>query len=331
MKKTVLIICLFMLAVSSCRETAGQGDSFRAFPRVQVPSVYREPDEIADYALEHWWDAYFEGYGVTDSAAILGVRRGEVEQALSDYLGILERRPVPAAQGYVGSLFSQIEKCQEKHPQDSLLYLRFTELVADYLYDPNSPLRSEDLFLPFVRGLAASTWTREDMRPGYEYQARMCALNQYGQLAPDFSFMDADGAVGHLYGLKGDNVLMFFSNPGCEACREIVEELDASPWLHGMIDSGCLTVLDIYIDGELQKWRESVSGYPDDWIVAYDNRSVIRNEQIYDVRAIPSLYVLDGQKRIMLKDAPVGKVLAYLNETNNQYHGNDQQKTLGQN
>ena len=36
---------------------------------------------------------------------------------------------------------------------------------------------------------------------------------------------------------------------------------------------------------------------------------MIRSDHLYDVRAIPSLYLLDSQKRVLMKDAPEDKVL----------------------
>ena len=39
---------------------------------------------------------------------------------------------------------------------------------------------------------------------------------------------------------------------------------------------------------------------------------VIRNEELYSVRAIPSLYLLDEEKRVILKDAPENKMMHYL-------------------
>ena len=39
---------------------------------------------------------------------------------------------------------------------------------------------------------------------------------------------------------------------------------------------------------------------------------------LYNVRAIPSLYILDKDKRVIMKDAPETKVLAFLKWLGNQ-------------
>jgi hypothetical protein len=52
--------------------------------------------------------------------------------------------------------------------------------------------------------------------------------------------------------------------------------------------------------------------YPEQWYNGYDPDMVIRNELLYDVRAIPSLYLLDRKKNVIFKDAPEQKVFSYL-------------------
>jgi hypothetical protein len=53
--------------------------------------------------------------------------------------------------------------------------------------------------------------------------------------------------------------------------------------------------------------------YPDKWYNGFDPDLVIRGESLYNVRAIPSLYLLDEDKTVLMKDAPEKKVFDYLN------------------
>ena len=63
---------------------------------------------------------------------------------------------------------------------------------------------------------------------------------------------------------------------------------------------------------EVQKWREYLHNYPPEWINGYDYTFSLRDSGSYDIRAIPSLYLLDAGKRVIMKDAPTGRVLDYL-------------------
>lgn len=302
-----------MLAVLSCGPRNVVTEEYRNFPAVQVPGMYTGQDEIREYIAEHYWDGFFSKSGATDSAAVLGVRKRELEQAFASYLGLLERQPIAKAQRNMKALFDKVEACQSQD-SSSLFYLRFIEMVEKYLYDPNSPLRNEDLFLPFVEGLAECRFTDSLMRTGYRYQASMCALNQVGTVAPDFRFKDIKGRIHSLHGTRGEYTMLFFSNPGCEACKAMIDDIDSCPSVCKAIEDGTIALVNIYIDQEIDKWREYEPTYPRSWITGYDWQYTIRTEQNYDVRAIPSLYLLDAEKRIIMKDAPTERVLTYLDD-----------------
>ena len=68
----------------------------------------------------------------------------------------------------------------------------------------------------------------------------------------------------------------------------------------------------------MQKWREYLPNYPKDWINGYDYTFSLRDSRKYDIRAIPSLYLLDAGKRVIMKDAPTSDVLSYLETIYNQ-------------
>lgn len=300
-----------ILALCSCTGRKTADVVYRSFPNLTVPGMYTSREEIIEYAAGHYWDPYFAGEGATDSVAVLGVRKADLEQALANYIELQQNLPLAEAQKNMSGLFSKVEACQ-RADTSSLFYLRFTEMVERYLYDPNSPMRSEDLFLPFVQKLAECQFTDSLMRTGYRYMARMCALNQAGSVAPDFTFKDARGRIHSLHGVKADYIMLFFSNPGCDACKVMAEDIDSCPSVSSAIDDGRVALVNIYIDQEIDKWSEYEPTYPRSWITGYDWQFTIRTDQSYDVRAIPSLYLLDSGKRIIMKDAPTERVLRYL-------------------
>jgi hypothetical protein len=189
------------------------------------------------------------------------------------------------------------------------VFLLMEQIVVRYLYDPNSPVRNEDLYLPYVEGLAASPYTREAVRPGYEYEARMCALAPTGSVAPDFRFTDVRGGRHHLHEVHAGAILLFFSNPGCQNCKEIIDALKGDEYVCQQVSDGKLAILNIYIDEDLKAWRDYMPIYPKEWLNGYDAAHILRQDQLYCIRAIPSLYLLDAEKRILLKDAPVDRVL----------------------
>ena len=309
--KIVFVAFLFLAVSCGGRKKAEPAVQDRAFPQPTVPTAYTDPAERLEYLVSHYWDDFFAGDGRTDSARVIGVPKTGVEQAMANYIAVLNEAPLSQAQKGMSHLFDQLSAKQQADTSQRV-YLAMTEMVAHYLYDPNSPVRDEDLYLPFVQKMAASPLTREDMRTAYRYEAQMCALNPRGSIAPDFVITLRNGTTVRMHSVKADKTLLFFSNPGCNNCKEIIDALQADEYARQLVRDGNLAVLNVYIDEDLKAWRDYMPTYPREWLNGYDAAHILRQDLLYCIRAIPSLYLLDADKRVLLKDAPLDRVLQVL-------------------
>ena len=88
--------------------------------------------------------------------------------------------------------------------------------------------------------------------------------------------------------------------------------MESSPAVAELGASGRLKVVDIFIDREVDQWKARVADYPAAWINGYDHTFTIRNDILYNVRAVPSMYLLDKDKRVIFKDVPPEILLTYL-------------------
>lgn len=272
-----------------------------------------DPQDRAEYMAQNMWNSLTDPSRTypCDSLLVSGVRKADVEQKFSNWIRILEMADRHVAVKSVEKLYDRSLACETKDTSTNV-FETFVSLVEKYLFDPNSPMRDEDLYGVFASRLAEYDGYDEALRGKYARDARLCALNRVGTRATDFRFADRRGKIRTLYGTDAPYVLLFFSNPGCEACMNIINVLKEDPHISGLIDSGILKVLNIYIDEDLDAWRSYMPIYPEEWYNGFDPDFVIRNETLYDVRAIPSLYLLDSEKTVLLKDAPENRVFEYL-------------------
>ena len=93
---------------------------------------------------------------------------------------------------------------------------------------------------------------------------------------------------------------------------QIITELKENPYISAMISEKRLVVLNIYIDEDIEEWRSYMPVYPEIWYNGFDPDLVIRTDVLYNVRAIPSLYLLDKEKTVIMKDAVTARVVDYL-------------------
>ena len=92
----------------------------------------------------------------------------------------------------------------------------------------------------------------------------------------------------------------------------IIEMLKGEQIVSDMVSSGFLAVVNVYIDEDIQAWMDYMPIYPTEWHNGFDQDQAVRTEGLYSVRAIPSLYLLDNEKRVILKDAPEDKMMNHL-------------------
>lgn len=315
MKERIIIGLACLLCVWGCGPKKGESVTpERAFPAVEIPVMIEEPGARLSWLALHFWDRFTapDSLYFSDSLHINGVLAEDVEKQMGIFATVLEQNVSPTeGPQAVQRLFERAEAFQKAHPSGNL-FPEMTRLADKYFYDPNSPLRSEDLYLPYVQGLSTSSLISAAEKERYAWQARMCALNRPGTPATDFRFIDTAGRKRTLYGIRAELLLLIFGNPDCQACKELQEALESREDLSAAIASGELKVVDIYIDDDVEGWKQRVAEYPASWINGYDPDFVIRTDLLYNVRALPSLYLLDANKTVLLKDCTPEQFFAAL-------------------
>ncbi len=264
-----------------------------------IPDGLISPVQRANYLALHYWDHY----DFSDTTHIS--RPGETEQILSDYIHILPHTDGQTAQESVARLVSYTEK----RPN---MFLFITDLLDKYLYDPNSPYRNEEYYLGALQYIDASPELDKIQKSRFAYQLQSVLKNRKGTRATDFTYTLAGGKRGRMYNLKSAYVLLYFNNPGCRACEEVQAALEASMVVSSAVRYGLLKILAVYPDEDLKEWEANRNRMPAGWINGYDAGQSIKEKELYNLRAIPSLYLLDKDKTVLVKDGTVEQVEALL-------------------
>ena len=309
MRKIIIIIAVAMslCAAEGCsgkkkKNTAdADGNNEQVQPQAtrtlkvpEVPMSITDESERVKYLAKHFWD----GIDYSDNAY---AGNDNTEQALADYHMVLNSLPD------MGTVNNTITAMMKKLGAEATpeMYDYITGLYEKYLYDPNSPYRNEEVYIMILESIVANPKLEEIEKVRPESQLRMAKKNRLGDKALDFNYLTAQGKNGSLYGVKADYLLIFFYNLGCPACKEVragLAEVFAEPSMVSLLTSGRLKVLAVYPDEDMSEWDKYVGDIPAGWINAYDPVQEINKNELYDLRAIPSLYLLDKDKKVMLKD-----------------------------
>jgi len=120
--------------------------------------------------------------------------------------------------------------------------------------------------------------------------------------ANDFTYTLASGEQHTLYTLQSDMLLLYFYDPTCEDCHLLMSQLETSKIVNNLIDGKKLTVLAVYPDDDTEIWNEYADHVPQKWINGYDKGVIIHTEGIYIIHRFPTLYLLDRDKKIRMKE-----------------------------
>ena len=286
--KYVLILLCGMLLVSAVE---GQ-EKFRL---PEVPMVLTDPAARADFlALNYWQYFRFEDAEM--------MRQPELtEQALANFIEILPYAPQR------NKAVKQMLASAEKGGREMLDY--FLTLYEKYLYDPNSPLRNSELYIPVLEYIQVSKALTSEEKERPAQLLRLARKNRPGRKAEDFAYTLADGRNGRLSQVKAEFTILFFNAPDCDKCRRVHDCLASVGQFYDWIAGGRLAILSVYPDADLVMWR--AAWHPKEWVSGDDAGQGITKEEGYDLVASPTLYLLDKDKNVILKDATLEQILEY--------------------
>ena len=297
MKKSIYTILILLVAVMSIgcgggatkQKQSTKVKAARVFVPAIIPSSISDPEARRQYMCEHYWDKL----NLADSTFFAEIDTVQMVEAFMAWVG----NYMSPNDGYYVEKF-MVKAGQYPH---SLRY--FAMLAEQVLYDPNSPLRSDELYIPVLQAQVESEWLDKYEKLSPQYNLDLALQNRIGRPANDFRYTTSTGRTGSLYGIRAKYTLIFFNNPGCTMCKTIREDICSSQLLTELISSGEMKVLALYPDELLDEWHAYKEHIPSNWINSYDKGTVIRNKNLYDLKAIPALYLLDSAKRVLIKDS----------------------------
>ena len=301
----IMMACFCLMACGSGGKKEQQAveqtvkmEKKRSFQLPEVPVMLNTPELRLAYVVEHYWDLF-------DFRDTVYIHLPDItEQAAVDYMDLLQRIPQDEALTSLGILMGKasVEPKMSKY---------FWELLSRYWYDPNSPMKNEDMYILLCKGVEQTLQVDGYLREEAAYLRRLAEKNRPGMVAADFIYTLASGKQAWMSALKAEYTLLFFYNPDCETCKEVKQAMKRSTGLQDWVKSGKIKVLTVYPDEDVALWRNRLPEMDPAWVNGYDKGQVLTLEQRYDLSSMPSFYLLDKNKKVLLKDADWREVMQF--------------------
>ena len=272
------------------------------FPFPEIPATLTELEARRAYLLTHYW----EQFDFADTTLVNN--RDVTEQGFVNFIallnegGVTKRLARESLENWCGGFMT------EAHARKVLM-----RMADDYLYNPNSPFYNEALYRLYLEALLKKLPADDVRRSTFDFRLKLLKRNNVGQKATDFVYYLPGGERYTLAAtsVKNDRLLLVFYDPECESCHAVLGQMAADGRLAAAVRNGRLSVLAVYTEGNEAAWRKALPDMPEGWMVGTD-REAVKNRALYDLKAMPSLYLLDGKKTVLLKDARFENVMELL-------------------
>ncbi len=300
----LLMLLLFSFGLSGCANrnntTGAEAEKTSAavvYTLPDIPVMLTTPEERANYLVEHYWST------IDFSDTMIVHQPKVIEQAFVDYIDLF---PQVSKEITDRSIQTTLQSCS----QDSIVRNYFTKLFDKYLNDPNSAMRNEELYIIVLENIIASDKFPEIEKVRPQFQLKNALKNRVGDVAADFTYTQPSGKSGRMHQISAEYLLIYFYNPDCHACKEVQQTIESSPGLTKLQSANRMRILAMYIDKDTELWKKYAPNLPSKWINGQNIQ--LREDDKYSLRAIPTLYLLDKNKKVLLKDVTLPQIDDYL-------------------
>ena len=239
----------------------------------------------------HFW----QGFNFADTT---DTNRERASQGIADFILLLDKTDSTRMDKAVASFLQHATSTPwgKKH---------YPEMIHEQLGSGQSYLCHDKVYACFLRHLIAQSRNEAEISR-LSFRLEQVSRNQTGSQASDFSFELPDGHKDSLYHIRSPWTLLYFSDPTCSNCHRLLPQALESPVMYA--DS--IQVIMVYPDDDRVTWENTTHAMPDKWMETWAPH--VRER--YYLPSLPSLYLLDRQKRVVLKNTTLDQIARFLKE-----------------
>lgn len=297
MKRLFLLMSMLVVLSNSVfaqEQTAPVAEKV-TFPMVAVPDEITDPQARAKYLGEHFWDN-------VDFAA---ASEALVEQGLIDMASIF---PLLGGETLITSMTALVKKAETSKAG----LLMMLSLADKYLYGTASPLYNEAAYRGLLQSALISKALNKSEKEPYQKQLVILEMNNEGGPAVDFDMLLVDGSKAKLSDVESPVTILFFYAADNLDCKLQRFRLTQARLVNYLQRAGGIKVVAVCVEGDKTAWEKFSGDSPKEWVHAFDASGKIKSENLYDLRTLPRLYLLDEQKTVLLKNTKADNIEQYL-------------------
>ena len=287
MNRLFSIIFALLLAMSTGVVFAQNEDVKTPFEYPVAPDTCSNLESRCNFIVVNFWNNYNISKPIADDRAF--------EKAFRDYITFFKY-------AHPNIVKSSIRDFIFKARANSANLLK---IVAELtLYGPYAEYWSDEIYTVFAQTLSESTHLKTDVRNYFKRQVKMMSTNVIDQPIPDFDIVTAEGK-NKLSSIEAETYLIFFSDGSSDSSFERTR-LSIDLGVNALLETGKAKIVQVYVGKPASDWMQN---QPENWINSYSEQAL----NTVDLRFFPCCYILDKDRKIIMKNVTVEEVKSALN------------------
>lgn len=276
------------------RELKGTLTGSIARATTQIPNppdeLNQEPARVQQYVLEN----FFNDFPWEDTRIF---STPYADNRIQEFISLIVRWSRPEYAPYVLNVLQAAKV-------DTFSYFHLFDKLESVLGDHASPMRIEPIYIQMLKDMQTLPKLPDFRKRHCAYELSKIDINLEGDTAPNFKIVTNFGDTTTLHDIQSEYLLLYLQHPTCPTCQKVRKMIADYPVLNKAIESGKLKVLMVYFEDEADVWNNYINS-PEanpSYLHGWNFDQSIEKKNLYDTRAIPYMFLLDNDKRIIKKN-----------------------------
>lgn len=214
----------------------------------------------------------------------------------------LSGMPAEEADSLIGVLydFADSVSCSSG---DASTFRSLSEMFAGTFFTPGEPLYDEDVYAAVLRKEMQCRTVTSEEKLGIGWYLNMISCNRPGSEITDMLLTSADGKEIFLHDELDGPALVFLYGSRCSLCRQLAVDLSSSESISSACRNGRVSLISIFVGDDDDVFGSMCRQLGQMWKNFRDAEHAVQMRNIFDLRLIPSVYAVDGDRTVLVKGA----------------------------
>ncbi|MBL0738543.1 DUF5106 domain-containing protein [Flavobacterium sp. GN10] len=186
------------------------------------------------------------------------------------------------------------------------------QIISDAMFQiynkPGSDYYNNDVTIAILNKSLEQTFIPDWKKLSIREQIKIIQKNKIGTIANNITLKDSSGKSHVLKESKATYILLYFYDPECHSCAKATPIV--KDWAGKQKN---LKIWSVYIEQDKAKWEKynNENSSPENWLNLWDENREDKLTEKYWIDGIPAMYLLDKDKKVLLKNASFNQLANY--------------------